>query len=55
MGKVEDTAIRQFCRVVEKFRRKNKISFAEAFVQVRRIEPGLYKAYCEELERQRRE
>ncbi len=52
-GEVEDTKIKQFWRVVNKFRRKNKVSFAEAFIQVGRIEPGLFKAYCEELERQR--
>ena len=52
-GEVEDTPIKQFWRVVNKFRRKDKVSFAEAFIQVRRIEPDLFKAYCEELKRQR--
>ena len=54
-GEVEDTAIKEFWRVVNKFRRKNKVSFAEAFIQVRRIEPDLFKAYCEGLERQRQQ
>jgi hypothetical protein len=54
MGKAEDTATKQFFRAVDKFRKKNKISFANAVIQTREIEPDLYKAYCEELKRQRR-